>query len=131
MADTSLLYSAVYDEVDDALAGLDAVEDLHDQELIGAYDAAVIEKRDGEPHIVKRADRPRARAIPEVVGGGALPRAELHDAAQLLTSGEAALIVVGEATAEAGIDEAVSRAAKVVKRSVEQAGDELKHTFQR
>ena len=74
MTDTSLLYTAVYDDVDDALADLDAIEDLHEREMLGAYDAAVIRKRNGEPHIVRRADRPRARAIPEVFGIGTLRR---------------------------------------------------------
>jgi hypothetical protein len=41
---------------------------LHKDEMIGQYDAAVIDKEGGKPHVVKRADRPRIRAIPEWLG---------------------------------------------------------------
>ena len=53
-----------------ALAELDAIEQLHKDELIGQHDAAVIDKEDGRPHVVKRMDRPRIRVIPECFGRG-------------------------------------------------------------
>jgi hypothetical protein len=83
-----------------ALADLDAVEQLHKDEMIGQYDAAVVGKEDGKPHVVKRMDRPHIRVIPEWFGGGALPRKELHEAAEQLTAGQAGLIAVGEPTIE-------------------------------
>lgn len=61
--------------------------------------------------------------IPEVFGGGALPRKELKDAASELTSDQAGLIVVGEATL-AGFDKAVTRA-HVVKRQLDAPVDEV------
>ena len=70
----NLLYTAVYGKVQDALDDLDAIEQLHKDEIIGKFDAAVIDKEDGKPHIVKRVDHPRIRVIPEMFGGGALPR---------------------------------------------------------
>jgi hypothetical protein len=42
--------------------------------MIGQYDAAVIDKEDGKPHVLKRMDRPHIRVIPEWFGGGTLPR---------------------------------------------------------
>jgi hypothetical protein len=48
------------------------------------YDAAVADRKDGEPHIVKRVDRPAVRVIPEWLGAGTLARRELHDAARAL-----------------------------------------------
>jgi hypothetical protein len=125
MADNMVVYTAVYDEVDGALADLDALEQLHEQQLIGKYDAAVIDKEDDKPHIVKRMDRPRARLIPELVGAGSLPRKELKEAAQELGSTDAELIVVGEPTLEQGFDKAVTRAAKVAKHSFDGTTDEL------
>jgi hypothetical protein len=47
-------------------------------------------------------DRPHIRVIPEWFGGGALPRKELHEAADQLTSNQAGLIAVGEPTIEKG-----------------------------
>jgi uncharacterized membrane protein len=119
------LYTAVYDSVSPALEDLEAIEELHKQSLIGKYDAAVIDQEEGKPHIVKRMDRPHIRAIPEMFGGGALPRKELKEAAQELTSDQAGLIVVGEPTIEQAFDKAVTRAAKVVKHSVDATTDEI------
>ena len=126
MADTGMaLYTAVYDSVSPALEDLGAIEELHKQSIMGKYDAAVIDQEEGRPHIVKRMDRPRMRAIPEMFGGGALPRRELKEAAEELTSDQAGLIVVGEPTIEKAFDEAVTRAAKIVKRSVDATEDEI------
>jgi hypothetical protein len=81
-----VLYAASYTSVSAALTDLNAIEQLHKDEMIGSYDAAVIDKENGKPHIVKRVDRPRVRVIPEAFGGGALPRKELKEAAAELTA---------------------------------------------
>jgi hypothetical protein len=93
--------------------------------LIGKYDAAVIDQENGKPHIVKRVDRPRIEALPELIGAGVLPRGELRDAAKGLDPGEAALIVVGEPTLEKGFDKAVTHANKVAKESFDAEADQL------
>ena len=126
MAETEMaLYTAVYESVPPALEDLDAIEELHKESIIGKYDAAVIDHEEGKPHIVKRMDRPRVRVIPEMFGGGALPRKELKEAAQELTSDQAGLIVIGEPTIEKGFDKAVTRAARIVKHSVDATSDEI------
>jgi hypothetical protein len=113
-----------------ALADLDAIEQAHKDEVIGQYDAAVIDKEDGKLHVVKRMDRPHIRVIPEWFGGGTLPRKELHEAAAQLTANQAGLIAVGEPIIEKGLDEALTRAAKVVKRTVEATTDEIASELQ-
>ena len=128
--DNMLLYTAVYDDVNDALADLDALDQLHKDEVVGKFDAAVIDKENGKPHIVKRMDRPHVRVIPEMFGGGALPRKELKEAAQDLTSNQAGLIVIGEPTIEKALDKALTKAAKVVKRTVEATTDEITSELQ-
>ena len=125
-----VVYAAAYETVEAARADLDAVEQLHKDEVIGQYDAAVIDKEDGKPHVVKRRDRPHIRVIPEWFGGGTLPRKELHEAAEQLTANQAGLIVVGEPTIEKGLDKALTRAANVVKRTVEATTDELTSELQ-
>jgi hypothetical protein len=125
-----VVYAAAYGTVEAALADLDAVEQLHKDEMIGRYDAAVIDEEDGRPHVVKRMDRPHIRVIPEWFGGGTLPRKELHEAAEQLTAGQAGLIAVGEPTIEKGLDQALTKAAKVVKRTVEATTDELTSELQ-
>ena len=128
--DKMLLYTAVYNDVSAAVADLDAVEQLHEDEIIGKFDAAVIDQEDGKPHIVKRLDRPRVRVIPEAFGGGTLPRKELHEAAKELSSSQAGLIVAGEPTIEKGLDKAIGGAARVVKCSVDASTDEIASELQ-
>jgi hypothetical protein len=125
-----VVYAAAYESVDSALADLEVIEQLHKTEMIGQYDAAVIDKEDGKPHVVKRMDRPHIRVIPEWFGGGTLPRKELHEAAEQLTANQAGLITVGEPTIEEALDTALAKAAKVVKRTVEATTDELTSELQ-
>ncbi len=124
------LYTAVYSSVTDALADLDGIEQLHKDELIGKYDAAVIDKKSGKPHIAKRRDRPSIEVIPEAFGGGKLPRKELKEAAQELSSDQAGLIVVGEPTIEKAVDKTIKSAAKVVKRSLDASAGEIASELQ-
>ena len=125
-----VLYTATYDSVSDALTDLNAVEQLHKDEVIGKYDAAVIDMENGKPHIAKRMDRPGVRVVPEWFGGGTLPRKELHEAAQELTAGQAGLIAVGEPTIEKAVDKALTSADKVVKRTVNATADEITSELQ-
>ena len=125
MADNSVAYVAVYNDVDSALADLDAFGELHDEDLVGKYDAAVIDQEQGKPHIVKRVDHPRIDILPELIGHGALPSGELKDAAKELDPSEAALFVLGEPTLAKGFDKAVTRANKVAKESFDSNADQL------
>jgi hypothetical protein len=124
-ADNSVLYTAVYAQLGDAMADLDAIEQLHKDQMIGRFDAAVIDKEDGQPHIVKRVDHPYYRVIPEWFGSGTLPRKELHEAAQALDADQATLVVVGEATIAQGVEKAITRSAKSFKHDMNVATDEL------
>jgi hypothetical protein len=119
------VYIAVYDSVDAATSDLEDIEQLHKEDLVGVYDAAVVDQQNGKPHIVKRADRPRIRVIPEELGMGPLSRKELKQAAEELGASQAGLIVVGEPTIEKAFDKAVTRAAKTLKQTVDATTDEL------
>ena len=126
-----VVYAASYDSVSAALTDLDAIEQLHKDEMIGQYDAAVIDKENGKPHVVKRLDRPRVRVIPEWFGGGALPRKELHEAAEELTADQAGLLVVsGEPALEKALDKALAGAAKVTKHKVDATIDQITSELQ-
>jgi hypothetical protein len=125
-----VVYAAAYESVDAALTDLDAIEQLHKDEIIGTYDAAVIDQENGKPHVVKRMDRARIRVIPEWFGGGTLPRKELHEAAAQLTASQAGLIAVGEPTIEQALDKALTGAAHVVKRTVDASTDEITSELQ-
>jgi uncharacterized membrane protein len=132
MADdqSMVLYAASYESTSAALSALDDIEQMHKDEAIGKYDAAVIDKENGKPHIAKRMDRPGVRVIPEWFGGGALPRKELREAAAELTANNAGLIAVGEPTIEKALDKAFTGAAKVVKQNVDATADEITSELQ-
>ena len=125
MTENAVMYAAVYDDAGAAVADLDALEQIHSQQVLGDYDAAVVDKEDGHPHIVKRVDRPRIHVIPELVGAGVLKRKELHELADELGENEAALVVVGEPTLEKGFDQAVTHAAKTMQHEFDTATDAL------
>jgi len=131
--DFVVVYAATYPTVAAARAVLDTIQHLHKDEVLGTYDAAVVDKENGKPHVVKRMDRPHVRVIPEWFGGGALPRKELHEAAEALLADQAGLIVVGEASIEPAIDKALTGTAKIVKRemtaTIDQITSELQEAF--
>ena len=132
MADKERLvvYAAAYPSATAALDDLEAIEQLHKDEVIGRCDAAVIDNENGNPHVVKRIDHPRVRVIPEWFGGGALPRKELHDAAEELRADEAGLIVVAEPTMEKALDRALAGTAEVAKHKVNGTIDEITSELQ-
>jgi len=68
--DTFFAYIGVYSSVEDAKSDYDAVKDLHvEMDLIDAYDAAIIERRDdGKVKIVKKHETPTR--VGGVLGGG-------------------------------------------------------------
>jgi len=68
--DTLIAYAGVYDSVDDAEADYDLVKDLHREAgLIDAYDAAVVERREGgKTKIVKKHETPTR--VGGALGGG-------------------------------------------------------------
>jgi hypothetical protein len=125
-----LVYAATYGSVSAAETDLDAIEALHKDKVIGSFDAAIIDQKDGKPHVAKRMDRPGVRVIPEWFGGGTLPRKELHELAAQLTASQAGLIAVGEPTLEKALDQALTNADKVVKRTVDATADEIASELQ-
>jgi uncharacterized membrane protein len=68
--DTLLAFVAVYNSIDDAEADYQLVKDLHTEaDLIDAYDAAVVERREGgKTKIVKKHETPTR--VGGVLGGG-------------------------------------------------------------
>ena len=66
---TLLAYVGVYDNVEDAEADYRLVHELHAEAgLIEAYDAAVVERRDGKTKITKKHETPTR--VGGVLGGG-------------------------------------------------------------
>ncbi len=127
--DYVVVYAATYPTVAAARAVLDTIEDLH-AKVAGKFDAAVIDKDNGKARVVKRMDHPHVHVIPERFGGGALTRKELNQAAEELLADEAGLIVIGEATIEPALDQALAGTAKIFKREIEATIDQITSELQ-
>ncbi|MBS1886441.1 MAG: DUF1269 domain-containing protein [Actinobacteria bacterium] len=149
------LYAAIYDDIPSAEADYEAVGDLHAAGLIGTFDAAVIEKEDGEVHVHK-TEKPTQHGAwtgiavgavagilfpPSIIGsaivGGAaggvighlwrgMSRSDLKDLGEELDDGAAALVVVGESRIGEQIEKAVTRSRKVVEKEIDAEAEELK-----
>ena len=53
------MYAGEYDDVDDAKADLEALKELHREDLVGTYDAAIITKNEkGKVKIVDKTEKP-------------------------------------------------------------------------
>ena len=138
--DNTFLLVGAYSSVDDAQADYDVIKALTLEKVIGGFDAAVITKDDqGKVHVNKDETGTRKGAWggagvgalvglifpPALIGsavvgaaagalGGhmakSLPRSELKDLGELLQTGEAGLVVLGDWRLEERIDELLSRA---------------------
>jgi hypothetical protein len=124
--DQPVVYTASFSSVTDAEKALDIIEQLYKTDAVGTLDAAVIDKKNGKLHVVKRLDRPRIRVIPEWFGGGALPRKEFRGVAEELTADQAGLLVVsGEPAIEKALDKALTGAVRVAKHKVHAPIDQI------
>ena len=129
--DRLVVHVATFRSVPDAEQALGTIEQLYKDQAVGTLDAAVIDKENGKPHVVKRMDRPGIRVIPEWFGGGALPRKELRAAAEQLTADQAGLLVVSsEPVIEKAVDKALSGAGQVVKHKVDATIDQITSELQ-
>jgi uncharacterized membrane protein len=138
--DNTFLLVGAYASVDDAQADYDVIKELTLEKVIGGFDAAVITKDDeGKVHVNKDETGTRKGAWggagvgalvglifpPALIGsavvgaaagalGGhmakSLPRSDLKDLGELLETGEAGLVVLGDWRLEERVDELLSRA---------------------
>jgi uncharacterized membrane protein len=149
------VYAATYASLDDAEADYDTLLDLHDDDLVGTYDVAIISKDDkGKVH-VKKHEKPTQHGAwtgvavgavvgilfpPSIIGmaavgaatGGVIghlargmSRGDMKDLGDLLDDGRAALIVVGESKVGEQLDKALERAQKSVEKQIDADSKDL------
>ena len=143
------VYAATYASRDDADADYDTLLDLHDADLVGTYDVAIITKDDdGKVHVTKH-EKPTQHGAwtgaavgavigilfpPSIIGmaalGGAtgglighlargMSRGDMKDLGDLLDDGQAALVVVGESNIGEQLDKDLTRAQKSVEKEID------------
>jgi uncharacterized membrane protein len=154
------LYVGEYDSVEDAKADLEELKELHREDVVGTYDAAVITKNEeGKVKIVDKIEKPTQHGgwaglavgaalglifppgvlVTGLLGAGAgalighleggMSRSDLKEVGEMLDASEAALIVVGEATIERGVEEATRRAKRELKKEVRADAREIERAI--
>jgi uncharacterized membrane protein len=154
------IYAAVYADRDGALADYDGLVDLHEAKLVGTYDVAVISKdADGKVHVEKH-EKPTQHGAwggiavgalvgvlfpPSVIGAAAvgglvggvgghlrkgMSRGDAKELGDLLESGQAALIVIGESRVEEQLDKALTRAEKSIEKEIDADSKEFKRELE-
>jgi uncharacterized membrane protein len=154
------LYAGEYESVDDAKADLEELKELHHEDLVGTYDAAVLTKNDeGKVEIVDKIEKPTQHGgwaglavgaaiglifppsvlVSGLAGAGAgalighlrggMSNSDLKEVGEMLDESEAALIVIGEATIERGVEEATKRAKKEMKKEVRADAREIERAI--
>jgi uncharacterized membrane protein len=144
------LYAASYASLDDAEADYDALLlDLHDADLVGTYDVAIINKdEEGKVHITKH-EKPTQHGAWTGAGVGAvlgilfppsiiataavgaatggvighlargMSRSDMKDIGELLDDGQAALVAVGDSKLGEQLDKDLQRAQKSVEKQID------------
>lgn len=143
------VYAATYASLDDAEDDYETLLDLHDADLVGTYDVAIISKDDkGKVH-VKKHEKPTQHAAWTGVGVGAvigilfppsilgmaavgaatggvighlargMSRSDMKDLGDLLDEGRAALVVVGESKVGEQLNKDLQRAQRSVEKQID------------
>ncbi len=148
-ADGVFIYIGTYASEVDARADYDVVKELHAQGAVGTYDAAVITKDDsGRIHVNKDETSTRHGAwggaaagaligilfppsivasalVGATVGGVSghlwkgMSRTDVKEFGEVIDSGEAALVIVGETALEAAIEKAQLKAQRKVEKELD------------
>ena len=159
-ADGVFIYIGTYPDEMSARDDYDVVKDLHAAGAVGTYDASVVTKDDdGKVHVNKDETSTRhgawgGAAVGAVVGilfppsligsaivgagvggvGGHLwkgmSRTDVKEFGELIDTGEAALVIVGESTIEAALDKADLKAAKHVAKQLDVSPKDIDQAVQ-
>jgi uncharacterized membrane protein len=154
------IYAATYGDRADAFADYESLLDLHAARLVGTYDVAVITKdADGKVHVNKH-EKPTQHGAwggiavgaavgilfpPSIVGAAAvgglvggvgghlrkgISRGDAKELGELLESGQAALIVIGESRLQEQLDKVLSRAEKSLEKEIDADSKEFKRELE-
>ncbi len=154
------VYAAAYASLDDADADYDTLLDLHDADLVGTYDVAIITRDDdGKVHVTKH-EKPTQHGAwtgaavgavlgilfpPSLIGAAAvgagsgalighlarvMSRSDMKELGDLIDDGQAALIVVGESKVGEQLDKDLECAQKSVEKQIDADSKEFERELQ-
>jgi uncharacterized membrane protein len=158
--DAMFIYIGTYPSEAAARDDYAVVQDLHALEAVGSYDAAVVTKDDaGKVHVNKDEMATRhgawggaaAGAIvgilfpPSLIGGAVvgaavggagghlwrgLSRSDVKELGDVIDSGEAALLIVGESTVQEAVDKAELKAEKQIAKELDVSAKDVDAAIQ-
>jgi len=154
------VYAAIYANRDDAHADYEGLLALHDLNLVGTYDVALVDRDEqGKVH-VRKHEKPTQHGAwggiavgavvgilfpPSVLGAAAvgglaggvgahlkkgMSRGDAKELGELLERGQSALIVVGESRVEEQLDKALTRAERTIEKELDADADQLKRELE-
>jgi uncharacterized membrane protein len=143
------IYAATYATVVDASADYEALIELHHAHLVGTYDVALITKDEqGKVHVQKH-EKPTQHGAwtgiavgalagvlfpPSIIGSAAvgglaggvighlargMSRGDMKELGELVDTGQAALVIVGESRVGEQLDKALTRALQTIEKQTE------------
>ncbi|MBS1878973.1 MAG: DUF1269 domain-containing protein [Actinobacteria bacterium] len=155
------IYAATYATADDARADYDSLLDLHEADLVGTYDVAIIRKDDAGKVHVEKHEKPTQHAAwtgigvgavvgilfpPSIIGAAAvgglaggvighlargMSRGDMKELGETLDDGQAGLVVIGESKVGEKIEKDLARAQKSVEREIDADSDALSKELER
>ncbi len=155
------IYAATYATADDAYADYDSLLALHEADLVGTYDVAVITKDDAGKVHVEKHEKPTQHAAWTGIGVGAvvgvlfppailgsavvgglaggvighlargMSRGDMKELGETLDDGQAGLVVIGESKLAEKVGKDLARAQKSVEREIDADGDALSQELER
>ncbi|MGA8745047.1 MAG: DUF1269 domain-containing protein [Solirubrobacterales bacterium] len=150
------IYAATYSDTAGAEADYDVLLDLHAEKLVGSYDVALVTKdADGKVHVEKHEKPTQHGAwggiavgaavgvlaapaiIPAALVGGVIgalgghfrkgiSRGDAKELGDLIETGEATLLVIGESRLEEQLDKVLTRAEKSIEKEIDVDRKEFK-----
>jgi uncharacterized membrane protein len=155
------VYAATYASEEDALADYDTLLELHEEELVGTYDVAIITKdAEGKVHVEKH-EKPTQHGAwtgiavgavvgilfpPSIIGAAAvgglaggvighlahgMSRSDMNELGDLLDQGQAALVVIGESRVQEQLDKVLTRSQKSIEKETEADSKELEQELKK
>ena len=155
------IYAATYSNPADAEADYVGLLELHAAKLVGTYDVALVTKdEDGKVHVSKHEKPTQHGAwggiavgaaigvlaapavVPAALVGGVIgglgghfrkgiSRGDAKELGDLIDTGEATLLVIGESRLEEQLDKALTRAEKAVEKEIQVDRDEFKRELEK
>ena len=150
------IYAATYADPTGAEADYDTLLELHEAELVGTYDVAMVTKdADGKVHVMKHEKPTQHGAwggvavgaavgvmaapavVPAALVGGVIgglgghfkkgiSRGDAKELGDLIDAGQATLLVIGESRLEEQLDKALTRAEKSTEKEIDVDRKEFK-----